>query len=128
MTNPNLAQFDRQSFLSLETFRKNGQGVPTPVWFAAGDGVFYITTVNNSGKVKRLRNNAQVRLAPCTASGGLKGEWVAAQARLVSDPQEARKARDLLNRKYGLQKRMFDLMATFNKTERIYLAVEFENR
>ncbi|MEW5868114.1 MAG: PPOX class F420-dependent oxidoreductase [Chloroflexota bacterium] len=128
MTNPDLAQFDKQSFLSLETYRKNGQGVPTPVWFAAGEGVFYITTVKSSGKVKRIRNNAQVSVAPCNASGGLKGEWVAARARLVHDPQEAKTAKNLLNRKYGLQKRIFDLMSVFNKTEHVFLAVELEDR
>jgi PPOX class probable F420-dependent enzyme len=44
----------------LTTFRKNGEAVPTPVWFAESDGKLYIYTANSSGKVKRIRNNASV--------------------------------------------------------------------
>jgi PPOX class probable F420-dependent enzyme len=121
-----LKQFEKQQFVSLETFRKNGQGVPTPVWFAEKDGIFYITTQNNSGKIKRIRNNGRVRVAPCDMRGSLSGEYVEAQARLVSDPQELQKGKAALNKKYGMQKRMMDLMASFNKTDRAILAVELK--
>ncbi len=48
--------FDHQSYLNLETFRKNGSGVKTPVWFVEDCGVLYLRTDAASGKVKRIRN------------------------------------------------------------------------
>jgi uncharacterized protein len=108
MKSSKLAQFDKQSFLNLETYRRNGTGVPTPVWFAEQDGVLYVRTFDGSGKVKRIRNNGRVRLAPCDASGGLKGLWVEGQAWIVQDPDEIEAANRLLNSKYGLQKHFFD--------------------
>lgn len=118
--------FGNQAYLSLETFRKNGQGVPTPVWFAESNGVFYITTIDNSGKVKRIRNNNRVRIAPCDMRGSLSGEWFEAQARLVSDSQEEEVAKEALDRKYGLKKRLMELATAGNKVDRVYLAVELE--
>ena len=51
-----LAQFANQQFINVETFRKNGQGVQTPVWFVEDKGTLYVRTVENSFKVKRIRN------------------------------------------------------------------------
>jgi PPOX class probable F420-dependent enzyme len=124
MSNLKTKAFEKQTYLSLETFRKNGQGVPTPVWFAENNGVLYITTVNDSGKVKRIRNNGRVRIAPCDMRGGLLGEWFEAQARLVSDSQEAEMAKKALDHKYGLQKRIMELASAGKKIDRVYLAVE----
>ena len=53
-------------YLNLATFRKNGEEVRTPVWFAEGNGKLYIMTRNDSGKYKRVRNHPQVKVAPCT--------------------------------------------------------------
>ena len=70
MPNPvRLGQFVRQEYLNLETFRKNGEGVKTPVWFVEDNGKLYVRTVADSAKVKRLRRNAQVRVTPCQADG-----------------------------------------------------------
>jgi hypothetical protein len=63
--------FNGQQFLNLETRRKSGVKVQSPVWFVEDDGVLYIRTQSNSGKVKRIRNNARVRVAACDARGGL---------------------------------------------------------
>jgi len=126
MSDLNLKAFEKQNYLSLETFRKNGQGVPTPVWFAESNGVLYITTVDNSGKVKRIRNNVRVRIAPCDMRGSILGEWFEAQARLVSDAQEEKVAKKALDRKYGLQKRLLEMAAAGKKIDRVYLAVELE--
>jgi PPOX class probable F420-dependent enzyme len=60
-----LKQFTKQSYLNLETFRKNGEGVRTPVWFWEDGGVLYVRTEDGSGKVKRARRNPQVRVTPC---------------------------------------------------------------
>jgi len=57
-------QFKDQEFLSIETFRKNGSGVKTTVWFAQEGDMLYVWTIGESGKAKRIRNNARVNIAP----------------------------------------------------------------
>ena len=75
-----LKQFKDQAFLSLETFRKNGIGVKTPVWFAQEGDMLYTQTRRDSAKVKRIRNNAQGNIAPYKRFGEVTGEWKTAQA------------------------------------------------
>jgi PPOX class probable F420-dependent enzyme len=106
-----LDQLTRQQYLNLETFRKSGVGVRTPVWFVqAGDTVF-VRTVANSGKVKRIRNNEQVNIAACKVDGTLLGEWAPAVARELKDEETDRKVNRLLDQKYGLMKTMFALVS-----------------
>ena len=105
----NTQQFNNQKYLNLETYRKSGQAMPTPVWFVEDGGAYYIRTVQNAGKVKRARNNPSVRIVPCGQRGEVKGEWVRGVASIAT-PAEAGKVDRLLNQKYGLLKRLFDLM------------------
>ncbi len=104
--------FDHQQYLNLETFRNNGIGVKTPVWFVEDDGILFIRTDAASGKVKRIRNNGTVQVAPCKMDGALLNDWVEASARLVHDPEMDRKVDRLLSKKYGLMKSLFGLAAS----------------
>jgi PPOX class probable F420-dependent enzyme len=113
--------FAAQNYVSLESFRRNGQGVAVPVWFAEEDGVLYVYSEAASGKIKRIRNNPRVRVAPCDMRGRLKGEWVEATARIL-EGDEARHADDLLNAKYSL-KRLFGFLAKLRPRPRAYLAI-----
>jgi PPOX class probable F420-dependent enzyme len=117
-----LAQFQKQQYLDVETFRKNGQGVPTPVWFVQDGDTLYVRTVAGSGKVKRIRNNPRVRVMPCGVRGKPMGEWVEGQARFAST-DESKKVNGLLTRKYGLMKVMFELMGTFQGRKYTVIAI-----
>jgi uncharacterized protein len=130
MSNANyFAALDKQNYLSLETFRKNGTGVRTPVWFAADpttdlgsrNAKLYIYTIENTGKVKRVRNNPRVRVAPCDRTGGLKGDWMDANAKVV-EGAEADRGSKLLSQKYFL-KRIFDLFAMLRAAKREVLMI-----
>ena len=55
-----------KKYIALETFKKNKQAVKTPVWFVIHNGVIYVITREKTGKVKRIKNNPRVRIAPCT--------------------------------------------------------------
>jgi uncharacterized protein len=116
-------QFTNQSFINLETTRRSGEAVRTPVWFVELDGILYVRTGTDSGKVKRIRNNGSVRVAPCDYRGEVKGEWAEAQAGLV-DSSTAEQVNQLFNRKYGIQKRGFDLLGRFSSSKTITLAIE----
>jgi PPOX class probable F420-dependent enzyme len=102
-----MEQFSKKKYLNLETFRKSGQAMRTPVWFVQDGEIFYVQTMANSGKVKRICNNCMVNIAPCKMDGKLIGSWVPAQARLVTDPTVSVHADHLLDKKYGLLKKMF---------------------
>jgi PPOX class probable F420-dependent enzyme len=117
-----LAQFQKQQYLDVETFRKNGQGVPTPVWFVQDGDTLYVRTVAGSGKVKRIRNNPRVRVMPCGVRGKPMGEWVEGQARFAST-DESKKVNGLLTRKYGLMKVMLELMGKFQGRKYAVIAI-----
>jgi len=122
--------FANQKYLNLETFKKNGQGVKTPVWFAADPSAnldstaakLYIYTIGDSGKVKRARNNPSVKIAPCDMRGNVLGEWVDARAEIVTGP-EADRGMQLLNKKYFPLKQILSLFALFSRRDRIVMAI-----
>jgi hypothetical protein len=99
---------DNARYLSLETFRKSGTGVATPVWFAPHRGALYVFSAGDAGKVKRLRNSPKARVAPCDVRGKVLGEWADAQAFLVDDAVEIKAAHGALLERYGWQMRLLD--------------------
>ena len=106
-----LATLDRQRYLSLATFRRNGRAIETPVWFALREGRLYVFTDGTSGKVKRLRANPRIRIAPCDVRGKLKGDWGEGKGRIVDEPAAVEAAYAVLRRKYGLQMRVIDFFS-----------------
>jgi PPOX class probable F420-dependent enzyme len=105
-----LIEFGNKTFIALETFRKNGTGVSTPVWVTQDNGKLYVWTNLNSWKIKRIRNNGKVRLCESDARGTPKSEWVEAQAQVLNSETARKKARTLFKKKYGVQFWMFSLM------------------
>ena len=122
MSEANLTAFANQKYLNLMTFKKDGTGVATPVWFVETGGTLYIYTLADAWKVKRIRNNPKVQIAPCDIRGKLKGEWVEARARIV-DESEATTAHQLLDKKYGLMKKIGNLFIRLRKRERKVIAI-----
>jgi Pyridoxamine 5'-phosphate oxidase len=80
-------EFKGHKYLQLTTFRKDGTFVPTPVWFAEDNDKLYAKTRATSGKTKRIRNNPQARVAPCTIRGTVTGPEFPASARILP-PEE----------------------------------------
>jgi uncharacterized protein len=124
------AAFRDQKYLSLETFKKNGEGVKTPVWFAADPVVdisgnaarLYVYTIGNTGKVKRIRNNGRVKIAPCKVRGEVTGEWQDARAQIVTGEESAR-GMALLNEKYFPWKQLLGIFAFFSRRERVVMVI-----
>jgi PPOX class probable F420-dependent enzyme len=96
----------RERYVSLATFRKDGREVRTPVWIAGGNGKVRVYTNITSGKVKRIRRNGRVRVAPCDIRGTVRGEWVEAQARLIEDARKRDQGIRAFVKKYGWQMRL----------------------
>jgi uncharacterized protein len=93
------AAVHEQKYISLTTFRKNGLGIATPVWFGEEADKLYVMTRSDMGKMKRIRNNPQVRVAPCTVRGKVTGPEFTAVARILPQEEHAR-ARQTIDRKY----------------------------
>ena len=121
MPDPNLAQFDGQKYISVESFKKNGEGVKTPVWFVLHNGVFYVYTEAASWKVKRIRNNPRVRVAVCNMRGTIKGPWLDATASLVEGDERVA-ADKLLDQKYFLKK-IFNFLTRINRHTRSMIKI-----
>jgi PPOX class probable F420-dependent enzyme len=101
-----MSTFAGEQYVSLGTFKKNGQEVLTPVWFAADAKApqrLWIYTNVNSWKVKRVNANGRARVAACNATGKLKGEFRNATARMVA-PGDAdwQRGWDALHAKYWM--------------------------
>jgi uncharacterized protein len=125
MSDDSLSQFANQKYLNLESYRKNGQGVRTPLWFVEDNGALYFYTVAHSYKVKRIAANPRVRVVPCDMRGNVKGEWVDAKARRIAG-EESRRANELLDRKYGWVKRLINFFGKIRGHERVSFAIELD--
>jgi len=101
-----LDQFADQPYLNLETFRRNGEGMKTPVWFVQDGEKLYIRTIADSGKVKRIRNNPRINVSPCKMDGELIGSWCTARGGEIRDNPDIEETIDrLVDLKYGEIKR-----------------------
>jgi PPOX class probable F420-dependent enzyme len=106
-----IPQLAAARYLNLETFRKDGSGVKTPVWAALVDDKLVVGTDGSTFKVKRIRANPKVRVAACNASGKqVLGPWYDATARIV-EPGAAAPAEAALDARYGWQRRGFRFFA-----------------
>ena len=103
------ADLGAAKYISVTTYRRTGAAVPTPVWPVAVDGRLFVSTGSRTGKVKRIRNNPDVAVAVCDSRGRSTGEPYKGVARIIPVDQRP-DVEAALVRKYGLQKRMINLV------------------
>ncbi len=107
-----LAALAKESYLSLASYRRTGAEVAVPVWFEVLDGKLVVFTDGTTAKVKRIRANPRVRVAPCGTFGAVTGEWIEGTARIVSGSAEEERAYAAIGRKYGWQ---MSLLSVFSR-------------
>lgn len=105
-----LSTLSQYRYIKLETLKRNGEGVATTVWFTLDGRKISVVTRNQTGKVKRLRNNPNVRVAPCGMRGQLKGQWYNGRASLANQ-EELDHALILRNKKYGFRARLAGILS-----------------
>ena len=117
--------FANDSYINLETFKRDGTGVKTPVWAAPLDGALVVMSAGAAYKVKRLRRDPRVRVAACDVRGNVRGEWKDGKGVIVEDPAHVERAHAALRKKYGWQMAMGDFFATLTGRikKRAYLAL-----
>jgi len=119
----------QETYVSLASFRKNGKQVSTPVWMAEVDGDYFVFSKANAGKMKRIKNNKQVKLAACDMRGKLKSDWLSASAEITTDPEIIKKLYLGFNRKYGWQMRFGSWLTKLRGTyqDRGYLLIKINS-
>jgi uncharacterized protein len=117
---------EKGNYISLATRKRSGDWVATPVWFAPDQGSYYVFSAGDAGKVKRLRNFSESRIAACTMSGKLTGEWSDVRAYVLENPKDEAIALAALRRKYGWQMLMGDFFSklTGKMSRRAYIRIE----
>ena len=106
-----LESFLDQKYINLETYKKDGTSIRTPVWFVIDKNLIYVITRDSTGKVKRLGNNQNVRIVPCSFKGEPKNEWVKGAAEKITG-DEADKVIKLRKKKYGMFARLIGIFTS----------------
>ena len=93
-------------YLSITSFKRDATGVATPVWFVSDGSRLFALTDLRSWKVKRIRRNPFVLVAPCRPDGKLRGLPIPAHARVLTDTRDLERVRALLLDRYKVTYRV----------------------
>jgi PPOX class probable F420-dependent enzyme len=115
------AQLARAKRTLIVSFRRDGTPVATPVWAAPAGELYYVRTERDSGKVKRLRRDARVLIAPCAVNGRPLGAPVDAMARVLGGAEEEPAAERALAARYGLGRELFERAMDLLRVDMCYL-------
>lgn len=107
----------------LVTYRRSGEGVPTPVWFGLHDRKLYARSEAGVAKVKRIRNNPRVRVAPCTVRGKPLGPPAEGRARVLDQPSDLQEAETALGANYGLGRKVYQGAGGALGAETVYIEI-----
>jgi len=106
----------------LVTYRRDGTPVPTPVWAAPAGGLLYVRSERAAGKLKRLRNDSRLLVAPCTVRGKPLGAPFEARARMLA-PAEEPVAEAALAARYGLGRELFERTMDLLRVDMCFLEI-----
>lgn len=105
-----------EKYVSLTTYRKNGEAKPGPVWIVdLGDGTVGFTTASSSWKVKRLANDPKVSLSPSDSKGKVEPGAMVATGTAVASTADFERVWPLVLAKYGFMARGIKLVGSFMK-------------
>jgi PPOX class probable F420-dependent enzyme len=108
----------------LVTYKRSGEAVPTPVWFGLGDGKLYLRSEADVAKVRRVRNDPRVRVAPCTVRGKPLGPPADGHARVLEASVDEQRAEAALRANYGLGRRLYEKAGSSRGIDTVYLEIE----
>lgn len=120
-----LETFEKAKYINIQTYKKTGQSISTPVWFIIKDNKIFFRTSHNSGKIKRIRNNNNVKFALCDIRGKIKGEWYEGIAKIENDSDNSILFQ--INKKYGLSSRLMKIFYKIKKIDIVILSIEPKN-
>lgn len=118
-----ISQLAGEKYINVETYRKSGRIVSTTVWFIDFRGRIYFRTDPNSGKVVRIKNNPNVRIAPSDIRGHVKGKRIGGITNIQNDT-EYETINSLLNRKYGFMGVLVRIMYKLRNIKPMIVSVQ----
>ena len=112
MTTDSVSTLGAEKFLSLTTFKRDGDAVAAPMWVAVRDGRLVFWTPREAYKVKRVRRDPRVTVVPCARMGAVAPDArpVTGTGTVVDDPAEVARVRDAIKAKYGVAFRIVTLI------------------
>jgi PPOX class probable F420-dependent enzyme len=116
---------DKRQFVSLETYRRDGTAVRTPLLFIIHRNRLYMRTAAHTYKVKRIQNNPHVRVAPSTFKGRPLGKWLEGQAKIYN-AADMHWVNALSKHRNGWFKRLIDLRSRFKDVQFVVIEVRFD--
>jgi hypothetical protein len=119
-----LNRLSKAKFINLETYKRNGEAVRTPVWFVEENGLLYFHSPAKSWKVKRLQRNPAVRLAPCARFGRIEGNWLKGRASRINREEDTKRIVKLVN---SSQSRGDRIIGLFEKKNRVAFSIKLDN-
>ena len=121
---------NQEKYINLSTRKRDGSFVATPVWFAQEGETnnYYVFSLKNAGKVKRIRSFLEVKVGICNFSGKQKDDWTYAIADLVDEPETTKVAYSILRKKYGIRFRIGDLSSWIKGTYHKHQIIRFSLR
>jgi PPOX class probable F420-dependent enzyme len=118
-----LNRLSKAKFISLETYKRNGEAVRTPVWFVQESGLIYFHSPAKSWKVKRLQRNPVVRLAACARFGRIEGDWLKGKAIRIDGEEDTKRIVKLVN---SSQSRGDRILGFFEKKNRVAFSIKLD--
>lgn len=117
-----LTDLEHHRCIAVETLRRSGTPVITPVWFVIHEGRLYFSAPAHTGKVKRLRHTPRGRVAPCDARGQIRGPWLEVTI-VPAEDEPAALADRLLAARYGWQRRLLDAFGWLRRWRYVHYVV-----
>jgi uncharacterized protein len=118
----NIGSLENARYINIQTYKRNMQAISTPVWFIIKDDKIFFRTSSNSGKIKRIKSNNKVKLAPCNILGKIKGQWHEGIAKIEKDIDNS--TIEALNKKYGISSLLMKVFYKIKKIDIIYVSIE----
>lgn len=114
--------FAGHKYMRLTSFRADGTGVPTPVWFAYAEEKIFFFTTSKTWKVKRIQANPKVEICPCAYKGQAEGSSFEATARIL-EGAEALQAKSYLQKKYGFMYTLIRFGSWLKRNKQLFVEV-----
>ncbi len=120
-------QFVNNKYINIESYKKNGMSVRTPVLFVNKEQKIYFRTSKSSGKIKRINNNAQIKFAPCNINGKTNDNYWKSGLATIINGSEIEIIDKLFEKKYGIINMLLKLIYKIRKMELVFVSVSISN-
>jgi PPOX class probable F420-dependent enzyme len=121
-------EFASAKYMNVETYRRSGDSIRTPVWFVQSGELLFFLTRADSGKVKRLRHNPEIKVATCKMNGEVTGSWHPAQAIPLETNESIEAVKTLFDQKYGAAIKLSLAFSRLKKTRHVFYKIMLQTK